>query len=72
MSKRLVDNNGKDIPKTGKEGCGEWWIADIGHSVPIASSPFLSSDSVLRIIFGLFGFLCRSAYKESTCPSPVL
>lgn len=47
---------GQDIPKAGREGCGQWWVADIGYSSPIASFTFLSSDSVLKVVFGLFGF----------------
>lgn len=72
INKRLVDDNGKDIPKRGREGCGEWRVMDTGHSGPIASSTFPSSDSVLKVIFGLFGFLRGFVYKESICPSPGL
>lgn len=70
ISKRQVDNNGKDIPKAGREGCGEWWTVDIGHSSPTASSPFLSPDSVLKSLVYLasyVGWSIRKAFAHHLC-----
>lgn len=71
ISKRQIDNNGKDIPKGGREGCGEWQTVDIRHSGPTASSPFLSPHSVLKsslaYLASCVSLYIRKAFSHHLC-----
>lgn len=65
VSKSLVDNNGKAILKTGRGvENSKWWAS--GTPVPLLYLPSLALIPCSKLIFGgLFGFLCKSVYKES-------
>ena len=66
ISKGQVHNNGKDLPKTSRD------VGTLATPIPLLLLPFLVLILCLKTIFGLFGFLCRSVYNESICPSPEL
>lgn len=65
VSKSLVDNNGKAIPKTGRGvENNRWWA--LGIPVPLLYLPSLALIPRSKfIVGGLFGFLCKSVYKGS-------